>query len=132
MPRIRHLISNLLLAAAGATALERRTRRHASAQAPWARPAAPGRLIEVAPGRRLHILCKGEDRGPVIIVAGMSQYTSLTAYGKVQDEIAQFEHVASSTVGARMVDRQPPTGARSWRATCTRCSPRRGSKAATS
>jgi pimeloyl-ACP methyl ester carboxylesterase len=98
MTPIRARIPALLLAvccAAGAVAASAQSAPPPSSpQAAWTRPPAPGRLLEVAPGRRLHILCKGENTGPtVIVVAGMSQYTSLTGYGKVQDGIAPFARV---------------------------------------
>lgn len=57
----------------------------------YVRPDAPGRLIALADGRRMHILCKGEAAGPVVIFeAGLSQYTAHSSLGVVQDAIAPF------------------------------------------
>jgi pimeloyl-ACP methyl ester carboxylesterase len=73
----------------------------AAAQAPtspggFVRPAAPGRLVDVGGGRRLHILCKGEARGPTVIFeAGLSQFTANTTYGIAQDAIASFARVCT-------------------------------------
>lgn len=73
----------------------------AAAQAPtspggFVRPAAPGRLVDVGGGRRLHILCKGDARGPAVIFeAGLSQYTANTTYGIAQDAIASFARVCT-------------------------------------
>jgi len=68
----------------------------AAAQVPAAfeKPAAPGRLVDVGGGRRLHVVCKGSADGPsVIIEAGLSQYTAASTYGKAQEAIAAFARV---------------------------------------
>ncbi|MEA3012867.1 MAG: hypothetical protein QOD42_1412 [Sphingomonadales bacterium] len=73
----------------------------AAGQAPtspggFVRPAAPGRLVDVGGGRRLHILCKGDARGPTVIFeAGLSQFTANTTYGVAQDAIASFARVCT-------------------------------------
>jgi pimeloyl-ACP methyl ester carboxylesterase len=64
--------------------------------AAFVKPQAPGRLIDVAGGRRLHILCKGAAAGPTVIFeAGLSQYTANTTYGTAQDAIAPFARVCT-------------------------------------
>jgi pimeloyl-ACP methyl ester carboxylesterase len=71
-------------------------RATAAAPPAFVRPTAPGRLVEVAPGRRLHILCKGDAAGPAVIFeAGLSQYTANTTYGVAQDAIAPFARVCT-------------------------------------
>lgn len=64
--------------------------------ATYARPQAPGRLIDVG-GRRLHIVCKGDAAGvpTVIFEAGLSQYTANSTYGLAQDSIATFARVCT-------------------------------------
>lgn len=67
-----------------------------AAQTPAAfeKPAAPGQLIDVGGGRRLHLLCKGDAEGPsVILEAGLSQYPAVLAFGKAQETIAEFARV---------------------------------------
>lgn len=60
----------------------------AAPPAAFARPPAPGALIDIG-GRRLHILCKGEGEGPVVIFeAGLSQWTADSTYGPAQTLIA--------------------------------------------
>lgn len=60
----------------------------------YVRPAAPGQLIDVGEGRRLHILCKGEGRGPTVIFeAGLSQFAASTTFSAAQDAIASFARV---------------------------------------
>ena len=55
---------------------------------------APGRLVDIDHGRRLHILCKGDADGPsVIFEAGLSHYPPVATYGKAQDAIAPFARV---------------------------------------
>jgi pimeloyl-ACP methyl ester carboxylesterase len=62
----------------------------------FVRPQAPGRLIDVSGGRRLHMLCKGVAAGPTVIFeAGMSQYTANSTYGPAQDAIATFARVCT-------------------------------------
>ncbi len=58
------------------------------------RPAAPGQLVDIGGGRRLHLVCKGSGDGPVVIFeAGLSQYTASSTYGRAQDAIATFARV---------------------------------------
>lgn len=53
-------------------------------------PPAPGELVDIG-GRRLHLDCKGDAAGPVILFeAGLSQYTARSGFAKVQDAIAPF------------------------------------------
>ncbi|HWW11452.1 MAG TPA: alpha/beta hydrolase, partial [Brevundimonas sp.] len=62
----------------------------------YVRPAAPGRLVAIADGRRLHILCEGEGDGlAVIFEAGLSQYTANTTLRAAQDAIASFARVCT-------------------------------------
>lgn len=67
----------------------------AAAAAPYAKPAPPGRLVDIG-GRRLHVECKGPAGGPTVVFeAGLSQYTAHGTYGKAQDLIAAFAHVCT-------------------------------------
>ena len=60
----------------------------------YVRPAPPGRLVDVDAGRRLHVLCKGEGPGPVVIIeAGLSQFVASSTYGLLQDAVAPFARV---------------------------------------
>lgn len=62
----------------------------------FVKPEAPGRLIDVGGGRRLHMLCKGAAAGPTVVFeAGLSQYTANSTYGKAQDAIAPFARVCT-------------------------------------
>jgi pimeloyl-ACP methyl ester carboxylesterase len=47
---------------------------------------APGRMIDIV-GRRLHILCKGDTKGPAVIIESGALAASLS-YMKAQDQIA--------------------------------------------
>jgi pimeloyl-ACP methyl ester carboxylesterase len=47
----------------------------------------PGRFVQVE-GRRLHILCKGPERGPTFVIEGGS-FASSYMYWKAQDEISK-------------------------------------------
>ncbi len=68
----------------------------AAAQSGYVRPEAPGQLVAVAEGRRLHIFCKGEGAGPAVILeAGLSQYTANATFGAAQDAIAGFARVCT-------------------------------------
>lgn len=59
----------------------------AAAPAAYVPPAPPGQLIDIG-GRKLHVLCKGPNRGPVVLFeAGLSQFTASSTYGKAQDLI---------------------------------------------
>src|SRR5688572_9796579 len=68
------------------------------AQAPappvsYVKPAPLGELIDIG-GRRLHVECKGQGEGPVVVFeAGLSQFTAHSTYGKAQDLIAPFARV---------------------------------------
>lgn len=64
--------------------------------AAFVRPQAPGRLIDIVGGRRLHILCKGAAAGPTVVFeAGLSQYTANSTYSIAQDAIAPFARVCT-------------------------------------
>ena len=66
------------------------------AQSPYVKPVAPGRLVDVGSGRRLHLLCKGTRTGPTVVIeAGLSQYTANSTYGTAQDAIASFARVCT-------------------------------------
>jgi pimeloyl-ACP methyl ester carboxylesterase len=66
----------------------------AQSPATFQRPAAPGQLVDIGGGKRLHVLCKGSGDGPTVVVeAGLSQYTATSTYGKAQDAIASFARV---------------------------------------
>jgi pimeloyl-ACP methyl ester carboxylesterase len=52
-------------------------------------------MIDIG-GRRLHILCKGDAKGPTVVIeAGLSQYTANATYGKVQNAVAPFARVCT-------------------------------------
>jgi pimeloyl-ACP methyl ester carboxylesterase len=78
----------------------------------FVRPPPPGQLVDIG-GRRLHILCKGDAKGPTVIFeAGLSQYTANTTYGKAQDAIAPFARVCTydrAGMGWSDPDPQPRT-----------------------
>lgn len=60
---------------------------------PYVKPTPPGELVDIG-GRRLHISCKGDAKGPTVILeTGLSQYTAISSYGKAQGLIAPFAHV---------------------------------------
>src|ERR1044072_252967 len=65
----------------------------ASAQTALDAYARPGRLVEVAPGRRLNILCMGEGSPTVILTAGLGQWSA--AWAPVQAEIARRTRVCA-------------------------------------
>ena len=53
----------------------------------------PGKLIDIG-GRRLHMVCKGPESGPTVILEGGSFGASLW-YWRAQDEVANVAHVCS-------------------------------------
>ena len=55
--------------------------------------ARPQRLVEVAPGRRMHILCQGEGSPAVILTAGLGQWS--IAWSPVQSRIAETIRVCA-------------------------------------
>jgi pimeloyl-ACP methyl ester carboxylesterase len=66
----------------------------------------PGRLIDVG-GRRLHILCKGEGRGPVVVMIAGGGTPAVVSY-VLQDRIAKFARVCSyDRPGLGWSDRTP-------------------------
>ena len=91
----------LVFAAAGPAGAQSPSTQSPAGQAPagpggYVRPATPGRLVEVAPDRRLHIFCKGEGVGPAVIFeAGLSQYTANSTLAAAQDAIAGFARVCT-------------------------------------
>lgn len=59
----------------------------------YVEPAPPGELVDIG-GRRLHIECKGEAQGPVVVFeAGLSQFAAHSGYAKAQELIAPFARV---------------------------------------
>lgn len=59
-----------------------------AASVAYSKPPAPGQHVDIG-GRRLHVQCKGPEKGPVVLFeAGLSQYTANSTYGKAQDLIA--------------------------------------------
>lgn len=54
---------------------------------------APGKLVDVG-GRRLHILCKGAQRGPTVVMVAGGGTPAVVSY-QLQDRIARFAHVCS-------------------------------------
>jgi len=98
MLRALFLLSIVMLAGAEPVLAQTQTPKSQPATAPAAfvRPPAPGRLIDVGGGRRLHILSKGVAAGPTVIIeAGLSQYTANSTYGPAQDAIAPFARVCT-------------------------------------
>lgn len=62
----------------------------------YVRPEAPGRLVDVGGGRKLHIRCVGAGDGPTVIFeAGLSQYTANSTYGAAQAAIAPYAKVCT-------------------------------------
>ena len=53
----------------------------------------PGKLITIAPGRRLHIDCRGTGRPTVILEAGIA--ASSLSWSRVQPRVAEFTRVCS-------------------------------------
>jgi len=61
----------------------------------YVKPAPTGELVDIG-GRRLHIDCRGEAKGPAVIFeAGLSQFTAHSAFAKTQDLIAHFARVCT-------------------------------------
>lgn len=92
------LAISLLIFGAGSTsaAAQSAVNPAPAASGGYVRPAAPGRLVAIADGRRLHILCEGEGDGPAVIFeAGLSQYTANTTLRAAQDAIASFARVCT-------------------------------------
>jgi pimeloyl-ACP methyl ester carboxylesterase len=87
---LRTALLSLALMTAGLPAMAQPA---ASAPLPYVRPAPLGELVDIG-GRRLHVECKGDAPGPVVIFeAGLSQFTAHSTYGKAQDLIAPFARV---------------------------------------
>lgn len=88
-----------LLASCGVAAsvqAQASTEQGAATPTGYVRPAAPGRLVAVAEGRRLHILCKGQGTGPAVIFeAGLSQYTANSTFAAAQTAVAGFARVCT-------------------------------------
>jgi pimeloyl-ACP methyl ester carboxylesterase len=53
----------------------------------------PGRLVEIAPGRRLHLDCRGSGTPTVILEAGIA--ASSLSWSRVQPKVAEFTRVCS-------------------------------------
>ena len=82
-----------LVAAFGFTPIAAAPAAQTSANAVYNKPQPPGELIDIG-GRRLHIHCKGNAKGPVVIFeAGLSQFTADSTYGAAQSRIATFARV---------------------------------------
>lgn len=61
----------------------------------YARPEPPGRCLDIG-GRKLHVLAKGERRGPTVVLeAGLSQFTANSTYAPAQQRLAGFARVVS-------------------------------------
>ena len=54
----------------------------------------PGRMVDVAVGRRLHILCKGPAQGPTVVIE-TGAFASSLYYWRAQDEVARLAHVCT-------------------------------------
>ena len=55
---------------------------------------APGRLVEVEPGRRMHLLCQGEGRPTVVLEAGLGDH-GWSSWSPVQPQIASTSRTCS-------------------------------------
>jgi pimeloyl-ACP methyl ester carboxylesterase len=55
---------------------------------------APGRLVEVEPGRRMHLVCQGEGQPTVILEAGLGDY-GWSSWHSVQPQIAAATRTCS-------------------------------------
>ena len=65
----------------------------ASLSASQALPPAPGQLVDIGRGRRLHLLCSGQGSPAVVLEAGASSFA--LDWTLVQREIAKTNHVCS-------------------------------------
>lgn len=87
---LRVLVPSILALTLSSVALAQTPAPAPAAAAPFVRPPAPGRMIDIG-GRKLHILCKGQGKGPTVIFeAGLSQYLAVSTYAKVQDLVAPY------------------------------------------
>lgn len=59
-----------------------------------ARIPAPGRLVEVEPGRRIHLLCQGEGQPTVVLEAGLGDH-GWSSWSPVQPQIAATTRTCS-------------------------------------
>lgn len=55
---------------------------------------APGQLVEVEPGRKLHLYCTGSGSPTVVLEAGLGDF-SLSAWSSVQPQISRFTRTCS-------------------------------------
>ena len=55
---------------------------------------APGRLVEVEPGRTMHLYCTGAGAPTVVLEAGLGDF-SLSSWSSVQPQISAFTRVCS-------------------------------------
>lgn len=55
--------------------------------------ASPQRLVEIAPGRKVHLFCLGSGSPTVVITAGLAHWT--LQWRKVQPKVAEFTRVCS-------------------------------------
>ena len=91
------LVSLALISASATLFAQTPAAAPAQAAAPYVyvKPAPTGELVDIG-GRRLHIDCKGDAKGPVVIFeAGLSQFTAHSGYGKAQELIAPFARVCT-------------------------------------
>jgi pimeloyl-ACP methyl ester carboxylesterase len=80
------MLAALLLVAVGAT-WEAISRRAAARDFP-----APGRMVDIGGGRRLHVLCMGEAPGPTVVIeAGAAE--SAAYFLDIQSQVAGFARV---------------------------------------
>ena len=83
MTRLSPSVARALAFAASVASLS------AQSSAGYQKPAAPGQLVDIGGGKRLHVQCKGSGAGPTVVIeAGLSQWTASSTYGKAQDAIA--------------------------------------------
>lgn len=92
-----HSLTLAVLPGAAATATTTEPAAAATSPTGYVRPEAPGRMVEVAPGRSLHLDCKGDGHGgpTVVFEAGLSQYAAHSTYGTAQDAIARYAKVCT-------------------------------------
>lgn len=80
---------------------------------PWRRFPPPGRLIDIG-GRRLHLHCTGEGKGPTVVLE-TGRFNTSGIWALVQDEIVPFARVCTydrAGYGWSDPDPEPRTGER--------------------
>jgi pimeloyl-ACP methyl ester carboxylesterase len=79
----------VLLVAVAGVAIWARVARRADAKVP-----ARGRLVDIEPGRRLHLICLGEGQPTVVLEAGLGDH-GWSSWSTVQPEISRVTRTCS-------------------------------------